>query len=142
MSSIVRNGCLLAFKWFDGFVFCQYQTYLYNCLLLAIRSVVNGCEAVNTIAPLSLITLSYCSHKGSKGITLSHLFCVVPYGKSAKIISTEPSRMSFINSKQSPCNNLIVINFTHFKIILWKWCVFFFDSFQFSRTVRHCTQHI
>ena len=43
-----------------------------------IKSVVNGWFENKTIAPLSLIILLYCSHKGSKGITESHLHEVVP----------------------------------------------------------------
>src|SRR5699024_4904366 len=89
--------------------FSQTQSYLYNFKLLNLKLLENGSAPVNTIAPLSLITRSYCSHKGSNGIIVSHLHAVVPYGKSAKIISTEPSGISFINSKQSPCNNLTVI---------------------------------
>ena len=36
------------------------------------------------------------------GSAESHLFCVVPYGRSARIMSTEPSGISFIRSRQSP----------------------------------------
>src|SRR5699024_3667987 len=91
-----------------GLLLIQYQQYLKSLKLLSISLVVKGWLAVRTIAPLSLITRSYCSQSGSKGIIVSHLQAVVPYGKSAKIMSTLPSGMSFINSKQSPCNNLTV----------------------------------
>ncbi len=39
---------------------------------------VNGSLPNSTIAPLSLITLLYCSHKGSNGIMLSHLHALTP----------------------------------------------------------------
>src|SRR5699024_9452967 len=42
-----------------------------------------------------------CSHNGSKGIIVSHVHAVVPYGKSHKIMSTLPSGIRFIPSKQS-----------------------------------------
>ena len=35
---------------------------------------VNGCWLNNTMGAFGLHTRWYCSHKGSKGITLSHLF--------------------------------------------------------------------
>src|SRR5699024_2808571 len=43
----------------------------------------------------------YCFHNGSIGITESHLLAVVPYGKSHKIMSTLPSGIRFIPSRQS-----------------------------------------
>ena len=39
---------------------------------------VNGFREVRTIAPLSFITLLYCAHNGSNGITVSHLHEVEP----------------------------------------------------------------
>lgn len=57
-------------------------------------------------------------HKQSNGITESHLHCVVPYGKSHKIISIDLSGMSFINSRQSPCNKLYFILTPRFRIVL------------------------
>src|SRR5699024_9284616 len=65
------------------------------------NSLANGWVAVNTIAPLSLIIRSYCSHNKSNGIIVSHLHAIVPYGKSHKIISTLPSGIRFMPSKQS-----------------------------------------
>src|SRR5699024_5255196 len=56
----------------------QYQQYLKSLKLLSISLVVKGWLAVRTIAPLSFITLSYCSHNGLKGITVSHEHEVVP----------------------------------------------------------------
>src|SRR5699024_12045414 len=62
---------------------------------------VNGWLAVSTIAPLVFITRLYSTHSGSSGITVSHLASVVPYGKSHKIISTLPSGIRFMPSRQS-----------------------------------------
>src|SRR5699024_11252606 len=84
-----------------GLCLSHTKQYLNNLLLLFINDVVKGCEAVKTIAPLSLITLSYCSHNGSNGIIVSHLQAVVPYGKSHKIMSTDLSGIRFIPSRQS-----------------------------------------
>src|SRR5699024_9026608 len=94
---------------FDGFDFSHIHSYLNNLGLLIISALVNGCAAVNTIAPLPLIIRSYCSHNGSNGITESHLQAVVPYGKSASIISTDPSGISFMTSRQSPCMISLII---------------------------------
>src|SRR5699024_5463626 len=77
------------------------HVYLKFPILLFINFVVKGCEAVRTIAPLSFITLLYCSHNGSKGIIVSHLHAVVPYGRSQSIMSTDLSGIFFIPSKQS-----------------------------------------
>src|SRR5699024_8198335 len=108
------SSCLIIGLYFAiwkplGFTLSHTHEYLNHFGLLITNALVNGWFAVNTIAPLSLITRSYCSHKGSKGIIVSHLHAVVPYGKSAKIISTEPSGISFINSKQSPCISFMLI---------------------------------
>src|SRR5699024_9053200 len=81
--------------------------------LLITKALVKGWVAVNTIAPLSLIIRSYCSHNGLKGMMSSHLHFVVPYGKSHKIISIEPSGISFIISKQSPWCILFNSSTTH-----------------------------
>nr|DAP58822.1 MAG TPA: hypothetical protein [Caudoviricetes sp.] len=48
----------------------------------------------------------YSFHKTSKLMMLSHLHAVVPYGRSASIMSIELLSISFINSKQSPFFNL------------------------------------
>src|SRR5699024_7373089 len=82
---------------------------------LIISVLVNGWLAVNTIAPLSLITRLYCSHNGSKGIIVSHEHAVVPYGRSHNIISIEPSGISFIISKQSPWCILFNSSTTHLR---------------------------
>src|SRR5699024_3042679 len=82
-------------------VLSHINSYLNKSKLLSINFVVNGWLDVSTIAPLSFIIRSYCSHNGSNVITESHLFCVVPYGKSHNIISTLPSGIRFIPSKQS-----------------------------------------
>src|SRR5699024_4366411 len=114
------------------------------------NSLANGWVAVNTIAPLSLITRSYCSHNKSNGIIVSHLHAVVPYGKSASIISTEPSGISFINSKQSPCNNSISLKlFTSYYNYFYPWIVLvyfklIFKPFNFFPTVidyQPCVLH-
>lgn len=53
---------------------------------------------------------STCLVRLSDWITLSHVEAVVPYGKSHRIMSIDPSGISFINSKQSPCCKSIIIN--------------------------------
>src|SRR5699024_9975183 len=88
-------------------------SYLNQLILLIISVLVNGWLAVNTIAPLSLITRLYCSHNGSKGIIVSHEHAVVPYGRSHNIISIEQSGISFIISKQSPWCILFNSSTTH-----------------------------
>src|SRR5699024_3092752 len=87
-----------------GLLLIQYQQYLKSLKLLSISLVVKGWLAVRTIAPLSLITRSYCSHNGSNGMIESHLHAVVPYsqGRSANTISIDLSGICCINSKQSP----------------------------------------
>src|SRR5699024_2408335 len=87
-----------------GLLLIKYQQYLNSLNLLSICLVVKVLLAVSTIAPLSLITLSYCSHNGSKGIIVYHAHAVVPYsqGRSYNIISIDLSGICCINSKQSP----------------------------------------
>src|SRR5699024_8177758 len=94
-------GPLLKVKKLGAIVFSHIHSLLNNFGLLITNALVNGWEAVNTIAPLSFITRSYCSHNGSKGIIVSHEHAVVPYGKSHSIMSTELSGMRFIPSRQS-----------------------------------------
>src|SRR5699024_2981086 len=97
-------GWIFANNAVELFFLFQTHVYLKFPILLFINFVVKGCDAVSTIAPLSLITLSYCSHNGSKGIIVSHLQAVVPYsqGRSHNIISIDLSGICCINSKQSP----------------------------------------
>ena len=54
------------------------QQYLNIFIFDAISAVVNGWLAVSTIAPFGLMSRLYCSHRGAKGITVSHLQAVVP----------------------------------------------------------------
>jgi len=82
-------------------VFCHIHSYLNNLRFLITNALVKGWLPNSTIAPLSLIILSYCSQSGSNAITISHLHLVVPYGKSHNIISILLSSMYFIPSKQS-----------------------------------------
>ena len=44
--------------------------------MLAIRTLVNGCEAINTIAALGLVTLLSSAHIGAKG-TPGHVYIVM-----------------------------------------------------------------
>ena len=71
-------------------------------MLLAISVVVNGCYAVNTKALSSFVMRESSPHNLSSGIKESHFNLVVPYGKSAKTISTELSSKVGITSRQSP----------------------------------------
>src|SRR5699024_2743760 len=54
------------------------QSYLNHSRLLIRSLLENGSLPNNTTAPFFFITLLYCSHSGSNGITLSHLHAVVP----------------------------------------------------------------
>src|SRR5699024_4595826 len=100
------SSCLIIGLYFAiwkplGFTLSHTHEYLNHFGLLITNALVNGWLAVNTIAPLSFIIRSYCSHNGSKGIIVSHEQAVVPYGKSHNIISTLLSGIRFIPSKQS-----------------------------------------
>jgi len=78
------------------------QSYLNIFKLEYLSVVLNGSCPNNTIAPLGLINLLYCFQSCSKGIIVSHAQAVVPYGKSHKIISIDPSGSVGIISRQSP----------------------------------------
>ena len=68
----------MAFKKLVDLDFSQIHLYRNILELLTINSAVNiPCE-VKTIAPSSLTILRYCCHSSPNGITLSHLFWVVP----------------------------------------------------------------
>src|SRR5699024_9401684 len=94
-------GPLLKVKKLGAIVFSHIHSLLNNFGLLITNALVNGWLAVSTIAPLSFIILSYCSQSGSRGIIVSQLHAVVPYGKSHKIIFSDLSGIFFIPSKQS-----------------------------------------
>src|SRR5699024_5562194 len=111
ISSTIDKGRYLATANAPPVSLFQYHWCLKLSILDAINAVVNGWLAVRTIAPFGLITRSYCSHNGSNGIIESHLHAVVPYGKSASIISTEPSGIRFMTSKHSPCVIVLIILF-------------------------------
>src|SRR5699024_5923168 len=100
MFSCDFNGCFFANAPLEVLTLSHTNSYLNNFALLITNALVNGWIAVRTIAPLSFITLSYCSHNDSKGIIVSHEHAVVPYGKSHKIMSTDPSGIRFIPSRQ------------------------------------------
>src|SRR5699024_8656224 len=102
--------------------FSHIHSYLNNFGLLITSLLVKGWLAVKTIAPLSFITLSYCSHNNSKGIIVSHLLDVIPYGKSHKIISTLPSGIRFIPSRQSSLYILFSSGCIHYPS-LYALCV-------------------
>src|SRR5574344_536567 len=102
MFSVILICCNFANNGFPPFFLSHTQSYLYCLILLILKALEKGSLPNNTIAPRSLIILLYCSHNGSNGITTSHLHCVVPYGKSQRIISILLSGISFIFSKQSP----------------------------------------
>ena len=70
---------------------------------------------------------SYCSQSSSKGIIVSHLQAVVPYGKSQMMQSTEPSGMRFIPSKQSS----LYILFSSIIFIKTNFPVSGFDCYLF-----------
>ena len=81
--------------------FSQIISYLNISRLLHARMAVNGICEKRTIAPDGFTILRYPPHKSSKGITESHEFFVVPYGKSHITQSTLPSGILFMPSRQS-----------------------------------------
>ena len=83
MFSWIFKGSFLAVKNPVPLFFHHTHSYLNILILLITNALVNGCEAVRTIAPLSLIILLYCSQSGSKGIIVSHLQAVVPISRRA-----------------------------------------------------------
>jgi len=102
MFSCFLSGLLFA-NWNQvEFVFSHIQSYLYCFILLIRRAELKGSLPNSTIAPLGFIILFSCSHIDSKGITVSHLQAVVPYGGSVIIQSILPSGILFIISRQSP----------------------------------------
>jgi hypothetical protein len=102
-------GILLAFKGPVAADFFQHQEYRKLEMFDAPKELVKGWLAVITIAPFFFVMRFSCSHIGSNGIMLSHLQAVVPYGGSVKTMSTEPSGMPFIISRQSPFIKFIVL---------------------------------
>src|SRR5699024_5120851 len=117
MFSCDFNGCFFANAPLEVLTLSHTNSYLNNFVLLITNALVNGWLAVSTIAPLSLIIRLYCSHNGSNGIIVSHAHAVVPYGKSHNIMSTLPSGMRFIHSKQSS----LYIRFSFIGISLSYW---------------------
>src|SRR5215212_250624 len=102
MSSCLRSGCFFAFKKFVGLDLIQLILYLKSFSLLRMSFAVKIPWEFKTITPLGLIILSYSFQSFFRSITLSHLFCVVPYGRSDKIISIEASGIFFSTLRQSP----------------------------------------
>src|SRR5699024_8514462 len=126
-------GPLLKVKKLGAIVFSHIHSLLNNFGLLITNALVNGWLAVSTIAPLSFITLSYCSHNGSKGIIVSHEHAVVPYGKSHKIISTDSSGIRFIPSKQSSLYILFIsICSTLFSYLTFRISLFVYVDRDYS----------
>jgi len=78
--------------------------------LEAMSAVVNGCDPVSTIAASGFASLRYASQSGPNGMTASHLQAAVPYGRSARIMATEPEGISFMRSRQSPSSSRVESN--------------------------------
>ena len=100
----------LPFAKFVGLCFIQTKLSRNQLILLQPNLLVNGCFAVNTIAPLSFIILLYCSQSGSNGIIVSHLHAVVPTVN--RIISYQYFCPVFISLL--PGNRLILLYFSFF----------------------------
>ena len=135
---MLLSGCFFAKRGFTPCGFSHIQSYL-KCLILLIRKAEeNGSLPKIQIAPFGLIMRFSCSHIGSNGIILSHLQAVVPYGGSVSTKSTEPSGMFFINSRQSPCHNVMpsTVCLLHKNRLkpLPKWC----DTCIFKRSTNTC----
>ena len=95
--------------------FFQIRLYRHHFRLLIISSAVNIPDPNSTIAPFGRITRRYCSHSGSSGIFNSHFapgFFLFrqPYGRSHKIMSTDPSGIDRMTSRQSPQINSILFS--------------------------------
>src|SRR5699024_4794979 len=110
ISSVCFNGIIFAFKYPPPISLSQVIRYLKFSILLHISRDVKGSSANNTTTPFGFMIRAYSAHNGSNGITVSHLHAVVPYGKSASIISTEPSAIRFISSIVSPCIIVLIIS--------------------------------
>src|SRR5699024_8735459 len=106
------KGILFEFKKPVPTLLSHIHSYFSIFKLLAPSTLSKGVCAVRTIAPFSLMILLYSTHKFSNGIIESHSFRVVPYGKSHKIMSTLPSGIRFIPSKQSSLYILFNSTFT------------------------------
>src|SRR5699024_5105161 len=105
--------------------------YLYKSKLELINLYEKDPLAVKTIAPLSTITLSYCSHNSSNGIIQSQSALTISYGKSVKIISTLLSGISFIPSIQSSLKTL----FTSYPIFHSPYIFLFHISLHFLHVI-------
>lgn len=84
ITSCCLIGIFLALRKPLGSTLSHIRSYRNSFRLLLIKSVVNGCAENNAIHPLSLMILSYSSHNSTKGRIVSHLFRVVPYGRSSR----------------------------------------------------------
>src|SRR3990167_11139713 len=101
MFSCILNGCIFPIKGFECKTLSQIISYLKIALLLIIKSVVNGCDAVKINAPFGFTILNHSFHNNLKLIAYSHLQAVVLYGGSVSIKSIKLSGIRFIVSMQS-----------------------------------------
>ena len=101
ISSVCRSGILFAFKNPVVKHLSHTRLYLHSFRLDCIKSAMNIPSAKRAIHPFGFIILSYCFHSLSSGKHISFLFCVLPYGRSQRIISTDEQSMLGKMSKQS-----------------------------------------
>ena len=113
MFSKVAIGILCDCTYLPGNVFFQIQSYRYIFLLESLNSLEKGSLPNNAMQPCSLMIRLYCFHSLSNGSTTSHLFAVIPYGRSQRTKSTppHPEFVSLIQGNRLVVNQLLPSNF-------------------------------
>ena len=132
MSSWILRGHLFALRKPVGrFILSHIRLYLHSFGFDIISLAVNIPWAKSTIAPLSLIILSYCAQSSSIGSILSQWAFLLPlfrtsYGRSQIMASTLLSGIFCISTRQSPWISWILSS-----IILLTLAIFSSVFFQF-----------
>lgn len=91
-----------------GMFFRQIHSLRRFRRLLAATVVVKGCCVKSTAGARGLDSLRHSRQSSGIGITESHAFSVVPYGRSVRTRSIESAGRDAITSRQSPWINVFV----------------------------------